>query len=92
MPSAGFVIGASVWLSGSAGHGFTGRPPLVAGRPRLSHATIALTRGSFCPMNETPAAPNECPASPICCVLSIYQNGLYAAFKPAATRRFCLGA
>ena len=76
MPSAGFVIGASAWLSGSNGHGFTARPPLVPGGPRLSQATIALTRGSFWPMKETPAAPKECPASPIFFGFSSFQNGL----------------
>src|SRR5439155_24152332 len=67
MPSAGFVIGAGSWLAGSDGHGFTVMFPLVGtlGGPRLSRATIALTRGSFCPSKETPAAPKECPASPM---------------------------
>ena len=33
--------------------------------PRLSHATIAFTRGSAWPTYETPAAPNEWPAAPM---------------------------
>jgi hypothetical protein len=35
------------------------------GAERLSQATIAFTRGSSWPMNETAAAPSEWPAIPI---------------------------
>src|SRR5687767_10479359 len=90
MPSAGLVIGAGSWLAGSNGHGFTLERTL--GGPRLSHATIALTRGSFCPTKETPPAPNECPASPIFFGFRSCQSGLCAAFNPEATRRLCLAA
>src|SRR5204862_3492652 len=63
-PSAGFVIGGTERAEGSAGHGCSsGRPPLPpngwfgSGGARLSQATMAFTRGSHCPIYETPAAP-----------------------------------
>src|SRR5215218_7050383 len=93
MPSAGFVIAAGVRADGSAGHGLAlTRPWLVVGRPRLSHATIAFTRGSCWPTYDTPAAPNEWPAIPIRDGSTSFQNGLNAAFFPSFTRRSCLGA
>src|SRR5665809_110597 len=47
MPSAGFVIAAAAWLAGSAGQGST--PDRTLAGPRVSHARIALTRGTVWP-------------------------------------------
>jgi hypothetical protein len=63
MPSAGLATGATVRWEGSTQPCSTGWPPLPAdgwfgsGAARLSQATIAFTRGSHCPMYETPEAP-----------------------------------
>src|SRR3954463_13342767 len=97
MPSAGFVIGTATRCDGSAGHGCSdARPPMNGAfgsvLPRLSQATIAFTRGSNCPMYDTPSAPYEWPAMPTRLVSSICQSGLYAAFSPAFARLSCLGA
>src|SRR5690349_20308670 len=67
-------------------------PDVGPGPPRLSQATIALTRRSHWPMYETPAAPYECPARPISDRFTSRQNGLYAVSRPCLTRRNCLGA
>src|SRR4051812_11744286 len=98
MPSAGFVIGTATRCDGSAGHGCSdARPPMNGAfgsvPPRLSHATIAFTRGSNCPMYETPSAPYEWPAMPTRLVSSSSHSGLKPGLlKPAFTRRSCLGA
>src|SRR4051812_30812947 len=82
---------------GSPGHGCSrGELPMKfdpgSVLPRLSHATIAFTRGSNWPMYETPAAPYECPAMPTRDASSSFQNGLNAASRPAAARRRCFSA
>ena len=65
MPSAGFVTGTTVRSAGVDGHGFSTGPeppgPLLvgSGAARLSHATIAFTRGSVCPVSLTAVAPSE---------------------------------
>src|SRR4051812_25435662 len=97
MPSAGFVIGTATRCDGSAGHGCSdARPPMNGAfgsvLPRLSQATIAFTRGSNCPMYDTPEAPYEWPAMPTRFVSSMLQYGLYAASSPALARRSCFGA
>src|SRR3954447_7373075 len=97
MPSAGFVIGTATRCDGSAGHGCSEGPPPMNDAfgsvpPRLSHATIAFTRGSNWPMYETPSAPYEWPAIPTRLVSSRFQSGLYAAFSPALARLSCFGA
>src|SRR4051794_21030117 len=97
MPSAGLVIGLAARCEGSAGQGCSAeRWPMKFAfgsvLPRLSHATIAFTRGSNCPMYETPSAPYEWPAMPTRLVSSRPQSGLYAALRPAFARRSCLGA
>src|SRR3954453_8306372 len=96
MPRAGFVSGAGSRWEGSAGQGFApgGNDPdwpVGSASPRLSQATTASTRGSHCPMYETPAAPYEWPASPRRFGLTILASGLYAVSRPAPTRRSCLG-
>src|SRR3954451_7953299 len=96
MPSAGFVIFAGLRWEGSAGHGCSDeRPPMKSAfgsvLPRLSKATIAFTRGSNCPMYDTPCAPYEWPAMPTRFVSSMPQYGLYAASSPAFARRSCFG-
>src|SRR4051794_31826947 len=90
MPSAGLVIGAGLRLAGAESH--DGMFIASAGALRLSHATIVFTRGSFWPTNDTPAAPNECPATPTRLRSSSCHSGLYAALRPSFTRRACLAA
>ena len=56
------VIGTAARCEGSPGHGCSaGLLPMNGAfgslPPRLSHATIAFTRGSNCPMYETARAP-----------------------------------
>src|SRR3954452_23583577 len=94
MPSAGFVIGFAARREGAAGHACSVVPPPPFGSeaPRLSNATIAFTRGSNCPMYDTPEAPYEWPAMPTRFVSSMLQYGLYAASSPALARRSCFGA
>ena len=91
------MIGAGAWLAGLDGQGFTLVLPLVGtlGAPRLSRATIALTRGSFWPSNETPAAPKECPAIPTRLVDSTgagdsFDAGFLAAFLAHEPLQRCL--
>src|SRR3954447_24986447 len=89
MPRAGFVIGAGRRVSRAAAQGGTGIAP--AGVARLSQATIALTRGSRWPTNDTPEAPKEWPARPTRLRSSSDHSGFAAVLRPAATRRCCLG-
>src|SRR3954469_7866414 len=91
MPRAGVTIG------GAAGRGdepdaHSSLLPMksAAGAERLSHATIARTRGSICPTYETAAAPREWPAMPTREKSTDDASGLYALDRPARTRARCL--
>src|SRR3954464_2552216 len=89
MPRPGLVIGAGRRGAGGGGQIGTGIAP--EGVARLSQATIAFTRGSRWPTNDTPEAPKECPARPTRLRSSSDHSGLAAAWRPSATRRLCLG-
>src|SRR3954451_6389345 len=89
MPRPGLVIGAGRRVAGAEGQVGTDIAP--EGVARLSQATIALTRGSRWPTNDTPEAPKECPARPTRLRSSSDHSGFAAVLRPAATRRCCLG-
>src|SRR3954470_24976698 len=88
MPSAGLVIGGAARGALPDGHG----AGVADGVERLSHATIAFTRGSLWPTNDTPDAPNECPAMPMRAGSTASYNGLYAVSRPSRTRRCCFSS
>ena len=51
------MIGGGLRVAGAEAH--VGIDIAADGAARLSHPTSAFTRGSRCPTNDTPAAPNE---------------------------------
>ena len=86
------MIGGGVRSLDPDGQSGVGKLPLSPGGLRLSQATIASTRGSSWPTNDTALAPSEWPAIPMWCGSIMSQSGLLAVASPAATRRSCFAA
>src|SRR6187549_3074128 len=76
IPSAGVVsVGAAGESAGSPAGIWSRHLPVAVAR--LSHATIARTRGSHCPTTLTADAPSECPAMPTRLASSCERAGFF---------------